>query len=339
MESAPEPLTFGTGTDGSPYPTPGGAIAFTSYQYEVNIWSRGLDGSGRVRDKESRKITTGAAFHSSISVSADGKRMVFLLGRRPKRNVWIRDLATEREAAVAFDAMDKCSAVISADGSRVAWSVCGPGPEAIYVADVNSDLSVRAPEKVCEDCGRPVDWSRRGDSIMFVSHSRPVGAGILNLNSRSRITISSSGRNLDNPKFSPDGAWIAVTAASAQGDRSQILAILLKDGKPVPESSWVAVTKRDFWDDSPVWTERGDALLFYSRRDGFGCIWRQAVDRVTRLPEGEPSEILEFHSGRLSLKELLSDMESLTVANDQIFLNALESTGSIWMLDRDSARQ
>ena len=333
VESPPDSLTFGTGIDGSPYPTPGGAIAFTSYQYEINIWSRGIDGSGRVKGEESRKITSGAAFHSSISMSAQGTRLAFLLGRSPRRKVWVRDLATERETAVDIDAVDKCSAIVSADGSRVAWSVCGPGPEAIYVATVDSDLSVRIPEKVCEDCGRALDWSRAGDSILFADHSSPVRAGILHLSSRSRSMISSSRNNLDNAKFSPDGNWIALAAARMRGDRAQIFAIPLKDGKPAPESGWVAVTNGDSWDDSPVWTERGDALLFYSRRDGFGCIWRQAVNPVTKRPEGEPSEVLGFHSGRLSLKELLSRMESLSLANNQIVFNALESTGSIWMLD------
>jgi len=342
IESRPESLTFGTGIDGSPYPAPGGAVAFTSFQYEINIWSRMLDGSGRISGRNSRKITTGAAFHSSISMSADGMRMVFLLGRSPRRNVWIRDLATQREAAVDFDAADKCSAIISADGSRVAWSVCGPGKEAIYTATVNSELSARVPEKVCEDCGRALDWSRAGDSILFVDHSSPVQAGILSLNSKSRSMVSSAGHNVEKARFSPDGKWIALTAAQTQGDRAQIFVVPVKDGKPVPETGWVVVTKGDFWDDSPVWTERGDAILFYSRRDGFGCIWRQAVNRTTGRPEGEPSEVVGFHTGRLSLKGLLSRMESLSLANNQIFFNALESTGSIWMLDHnppDSVRQ
>jgi eukaryotic-like serine/threonine-protein kinase len=333
VQGSAQALTFGSGVDGDPYPTPSGVIAFTSSQYEVNIWSRSLEESGRVRDKEARKLTTGEAYHSSVSTNAGGTRLVYLLGRVPGRNVWIRDLATGREAAVTVDATDKCSSAISADGSRVAWSVCGPGPEAVYAAEINPDLSISVPEKVCDDCGRVVDWSRVGDSILFVDHSHPVRVGILTLASRSLTMISSSRYNLDRARFSPDGNWIALTAALARGDRAQIFAIPARDGKPAPEPDWVAVTNGDFWDDIPVWSERGDALFFYSRRDGFGCIWRQGVNPTTKRPEGPPAEVIQFHGGRLSIAALFGSLPSLSLMNDQIVYNALERTGSIWVLD------
>jgi eukaryotic-like serine/threonine-protein kinase len=329
-----EALTFGTGIDGYPYPAPGGEIAFTSYQYEINIWSRSLDESGRLKnkDKEARKLTAGAAYHSSASMNTAGARLVFLLGRNPSRNVWIRDLATGRESALAVDGADKCSAAISPDGLRAAWSVCGPGPEAVYVAGINADLSVPVAEKVCDDCGRVVDWSRAGDSILFVDHSKPVRVGVLTLSSKERMTISSARYNLNTARFSPDGKWIALTAV-ARGDRAQIFAIPLADGKPAPEPEWVAITNGDAWDYNPVWAERGDALLFYSRRDGFGCFWRQAVNPATKRPEGPATELLEFHNGRLSLKELSGLLPSVSVVNNQILYNALERTGSIWVRD------
>ncbi len=179
VQGAPEALTFGTGTDGSPYPSATGGVAFTSYQYQINIWERRVDESGRIVDKPAEKLTYGDAYHSSATIDARGTRLVYLLGRVPGRNVWIRDLATGREAAVSADAADKCSAVISPDGSQVAWSACGPGKEPVYVATVNGDFSVSVPETVCDDCGRVSDWARAGDSILFVDHSSPARVGIL----------------------------------------------------------------------------------------------------------------------------------------------------------------
>ena len=177
-----------------------------------------MDETGRVRDQGARKLTAGESYHTSASMNASGTRLVFLLGRSPSRSVWIKDLVTGREAAVTVDGTDKCSAAISADGSRVAWSACGPGPEAVYVAAINSDLSVPVPEKVCEDCGRVVDWSRAGDSILFVDHSHPVRAGIYTLSSRSRTSMISSSRyNLDRARFSPEGNWIAADSDAGAG--------------------------------------------------------------------------------------------------------------------------
>jgi Tol biopolymer transport system component len=338
-QGPPEALTFGTGDDGTPYPSPTGPIVFTSYQNEINIWSRKLDQNGLLADKEARKLTTGDSYHAGASMDARATRLAFLLGRLPSRNVWIRETATGREVAVAADSEDKCAAVISPDGTRVAWSVCGPGKEPVYMATVSSDLSVSVPEKVCEDCGHVADWSGNGDSIVYVDHSSPVRVGTLTLSSGAHTMIGSPQYkySLDTPRLSPDGNWMAVTAVHPRDARAQIFAIPLEGGKSAPETAWVAITDGNSWDDKPVWTARGDALLYYSRRDGFGCIWRQAVNKSTKRPEGVPEEVLAFHSIRLSMKDLSSYLATLSLTGDRLLFNVVESTGSLWV--REDAPQ
>ena len=249
----------------------------------------------------------------------------------------MRDTANRREALVDFDPAEKCSAVISPDGFHIAWSTCGPGREPITVNAFNTDLSVRVPEVACEDCGRALDWSPKRDSIVFADHANPARIGILNLSSKTRDVVSLANRNLDKARFSPDGKWVALQAAQTSGDRAQIFAVPLNGDKLAPPSDWVPITNGNYWDDTPVWSERGDALLFYARRDGFGCIWRQSVNPITKLPEGSPTEVIAFHSSRLSLKELQARSQSLALANHEILYNGLELAGSIWMLDYGSA--
>jgi serine/threonine protein kinase len=337
VEGPPKSLTFGTGIDGAPNPSPSGTITFTSFKHEINFWFRTVDESGWIRDKEAQKLTNGEAYHTGASMSSDGKRLVYLLGRRPRTSVWIRDIGTGREAAITFDTIDKCSAAISPDGTRVAWSDCGPGPQAIFEAALVSDFTVTDAEKICDDCGRILGWAPNGDAILFVDHSNPVRVGIFSLRSASRTMISISGYNLQRAQFAPAGDWIALTATKARSDRSQIFVVPLKDGKPGPTSAWIAITNGESWDDNPVWTARGDALLFYSGRDGSGCIWRQRVNRSTKRPEGVPVEVLKFHSGRLSIRELTGSLRSLSLMHNELVFNILERTGSVWILDERPA--
>ncbi len=145
--------------------------------------------------------------------------------------------------------------------------------------------------------------------------------------------IASSRHSLDGPRFSPDGNWIALSAIETLNDRAQILAVPLQGGKPAPESAWIAITDGHFWDDKPVWTQRGDTLLFDSNRDGFRCVWRQALNRTTRQPEGAPTEVLGFHGSRFSTRQMQSGLASLSLSDDRILFNALESAGSVWVLD------
>ena len=330
-DGPPEPVTFGTGTDGQPQTSRDERIVFTSLHFEVNAWSRRVDGLGRIVDDTDRRITTGAAYHSSLSLSSDGSLMVFLFGRHPRANVGAQDLRSSREIAITLDTTDKCSAAIRGDGARVAWSVCGPGPESILTAALSPGPSAGPPEKVCDDCGQVAEWSPSGDRIVFVDHATPARIGMITVGTSTQSVIASSRFALDGPRFSPDGKWLAFTYKLA--GRAGIGAMPITGGTPVPESEWVRITDGQSWDESPVWAADGNALLFFSRRDGFGCVWWQAVDRLTKRARGSPTPAVHFHRRRFSMNDLGASLVSLAGARQMLAYTLLESSASIWTLD------
>jgi Tol biopolymer transport system component len=336
-EGPPEALTFGTGTDGEPQTGARGRIIFTSLRYEINAWSRPMDGSGRIADSPDRKLTMGAAYHSSLSVSQDGTLLSFVHGRHPTANVGIRDLRSGEEVAATPDESDKCSAALRPDGQSVAWSVCGPGPESIFVADLSPVLVTGPPQKVCEDCGRVADWSRTGDRILFVDHSTPSRVGVLSVTTGETKVVGRPNLALESPRYSPDGKWAAVSGK--RESRAAIYAIPLVEGYLAPEAEWVQVTDGLHRDEKPVWAAGGAALLFYSKRDGFGCVWRQAINRLTKKPEGAPEAVLEFHRGRFSMGDLSSPLLSLAGTARMLTFTLLESSGSIWLLNPTDVRR
>jgi serine/threonine protein kinase/Tol biopolymer transport system component len=330
-EGPPEPVTFGTGTDGQPQTSRDGRIVFASLHYEVNAWSRRVDGHGRIVDDTDRQITTGAAYHSSLSLSSDGSLMVFLFGRHPQASVGAQNLGNGREIVVTLDTADKCSAAIRGDGARVAWSVCGPGPESILTAAISPEPSAGPPQKVCEDCGRVAEWSPSGDRIVFVDHATPARIGMLTVGTARHSVIASSRFALDSPRFSPDGKWLAFTYKLA--GRAGIGAMLLAGDTPVPEREWVRITDGQSWDERPVWAADGDALLFFSKRDGFGCVWRHEVDPLTKRPRGSPTPVIHFHRRRFSMNDLGASLVSLAGARQIFAYTVLGSSASLWTLD------
>ena len=92
------------------------------------------------------------------------------------------------------------------------------------------------------------------------------------------------------------------------------------------------MTRGDSWDARPRWSPRGDLIYFYSKRDGFGCIWKQALDAATKHPVGEPSVVHDFHSSRRSMMHMSLDRLGISVAADKLVFNLLEVTGSVWMM-------
>jgi Tol biopolymer transport system component len=325
-----ERLTVGTGLDAEPFPSTGGRVVFASLRFSNSIWLLPFDARGQA-GTEIRRITEGTAYDATPSVSRDGTKLVFTSGRLGNRDVWIQDLKTGREAALTSTPVDEESPVISADGTKVAYTVSGQATQPIYVADARLSPGSTVPEKVCDDCGQPVDWSPDGSRIIYIC-GQPRAVGSFSVASGRKARVARSARyGIDQAQFAPDGAWMSVLAY-IDPNHTRILAIPLRNGAAVSEDQWIPITDGASWDDRPRWSLRGNLIYFYSRRDGFGCIWKQAVDPATRKPVGPPLAMHHFHSTGLSIMHMRLDRLGLSVAADKLAFNLLEVKGNLWMM-------
>ena len=73
----------------------------------------------------------------------------------------------------------------------------------------------------------------------------------------------------------------------------------------------------------------GNLLYFYSKRDGFMCIWAQRLDPASKRPSGAPFAVRHFHSARLAIPPVGS--LGLAVAENKIVFTQRETAGNIWM--------
>jgi Tol biopolymer transport system component len=323
-------LTIGTGLDAEPFPTTGGRVVFASLRFSNSIWLLPLDARGQA-GSEIQRITEGSAYDATPAVSRDGTKLVFTSGRLGNRDLWIKDLKTGREAALTSTPLDEASPAISADGTKVAYTISGQATQPIYVADARLSPGLSVPEKVCDDCGPPVAWSPDGSRIVYI-YGQPKAVGSFSVATGRKTRIAQSGRySIDQAQLAPDGTWISVLAY-IDPSHTRIFAIPLRDGMAVSEDQWIPITDGLSWDDRPRWSPRGDLIYFYSRRDGFGCIWKQAVDRATRKPVGLPQAIHHFHSTGLSIMHMGLDRLGLSVAADKLAFNLLEVKGNLWMM-------
>jgi serine/threonine protein kinase len=324
-----ERLTLGTGVDAEPAPSTGGQVVFTSMQFSENIWFLPLDVRGRV-GAEIRRITDGFGFDATPSVSRDGTKLVFTSERFGNRDVWIRDLKTGREAALTSTPLDEAWPVISADGTKVAYTVSGQATQPIYVVDARIPPGSSVPEKVCEDCGEPVDWSPDGSQIIYISGQPKAVGSFRAVKGKARIAQSAR-YDIDQAQFAPDGAWISVVV-HIDANRTRVFAIPICDGPAVSESQWIPITDGASWDDRPRWSPLGNVIYFISKRDGFECIWKQALDPASRRPVGPPLAVHHFHSTGLSMMHMGLDRLGLSVAADKLAFNLLELRGNVWMI-------
>ena len=334
--SEPQRLTFGSGLEAEPSRAadPGGRetlLAFSSLSFQNNIWSlpirpkKAADWQ-RPDAGELQQLTRSAAHDTNPSASADGKKIVFLSGRPGNKDIWMKDLDSGQETALTASPVEKSSPIITSDGSKVAYSVLEKQKRAIYVLASSRGMA----EKLCEDCGEPVGWSSDGTKLLYLS-GLPRHVDLLDLTSGAKAPLLEHPQfSLDQAHFSPDDGWIAFVAKT-RPDRTRVFIAPFRNGSAPGPKQWIAVTDGEAWDDKPRWHASGDALYFYSKRDGFGCIWNQRLDPVGKRPIGEPSPVYHFHTNRLSLMHMYAPLLDLSVTRDKIVFNLIEITGNIWM--------
>jgi Tol biopolymer transport system component len=325
-------LTSGTSIETRPSVTAGRA-AFASLNNAVNIWSLNLDvNTGKVTG--STEQVTSSAFDARTSVSADGRRLVFISSRLGNPDVWMKDLQSGRETALTATPSREEEAEISADGTRVVYTVW-EGPRGVL-----HQLATRGgvPERLCEDCGRPWEWSPDGSKILYLieegRRNANVALGLLDVVTRQKTDyIVSPGYSIARVRFSPDGRWISFTAVNAGG--THLVVAPYRPDSPPREDAWIPITEhRPFNQDKTRWSPDGQMLYYVSDVDGFRCIWAQRLDRLTKRPVGDPLQVHHSHNVRRSLMNVRVPLFfELSLTSDKLFFNMGETTGNVWMAE------
>jgi WD40 repeat protein len=139
--------------------------------------------------------------------------------------------------------------------------------------------------------------------------------GVVELASRRRtVLLAHKDYRFYDPRFSPDGRWIALLGPSG-------VLIVPFALKPIPEEEWISVGAGGH----PQWSPDGRLLYFILPHDGYRCIGAQRLGPSQR-PIGLSLPIYHDHTTRRSLG-------GFVVGRDKLFLSITERTGNIWMAE------
>lgn len=323
-----EQLTFGAGRQDHPSMAADGALAFSVLNHKSDVWSLPIDANAAEPLGPTMRLTSGPANYQGPVVSQDGGRLAFISNRSGNEDVWVRDLKTGRETAVTATRESKTAAVLSPDGSKVAFGY--PTPPAIFVVPAAGGSAVQ----LCADCGQPRAWLPDGSRLLYqwVSSSGESLIGVLDPSGHAAPLIRSSESALFSPSVSPDGKWMALIVRTPPNDH-RVAVVPLLSGSAAPRQDWITVTEPGSWVDKPRWSPGGNVLYYVSDRDGFVCIWSRRLDPATRKPAGEPMAVVHFHNGRNSLGSVYG--LELSVAKDKLVFNLVEGSGNIWLAPAD----
>jgi len=324
----PRPLTFGSGLEADPFTTTGAKVVFSSLNENTDLWSVPVDGNqGKVLG-EPQRLTPDPAAEKRPALSDDGRRLVFVSNRNGSEDLWLRDLPSGKETALASNVYQ--GALITRDGSKVGYATRENGKMITYSLSIESTI----PQKILADTDdAPWDWSSDGLRILYPGAFN-TRMSILNVVSGKQVElIHRPDRAQSRARFSPDGRWISFHAR--RGPHAQVFIVPVRESgeAPLGDADWIAVTAGESLNALAQWSPDGQLLYFTSNRDGAMCIWAQRLEPATKRPVGAAFAVRHFHETRHALTRQPAWFAMAVVRNRMVF-NMDETTGNIWLAEQ-----
>jgi len=186
-------------------------------------------------------------------LSPDGRRVAVSIIEQ-ETQTWLYDLSRETLSRFTFEGRQNYNAVWTPDGKRVAFESNNTGPLNIFwqLADGGGGLERLTTSPYIN---APVSWSPDGQLLAFGEINPTSGQNIwiLRMNDRKALPFHRTGPNENEPRFSPDGRWLAYL--SDESGRYEIYV----QPYPGPGGKWQISTEGG---TEPVWNPNGRELFY-----------------------------------------------------------------------------
>jgi len=261
-------------------------------------------------------------------LARDAARLAFTAfsGSRGQRKteVRLRHLASGEESAPiqTSSPLVNLNPQLSADGALLSWEDAAGGKVASFVARSGES----AGREICRGCSVLGFFSDSHRVLARVGPTRLVRRDLQGGTETPLLELE-AGAILD-ADLSWDDRWLAVLLGRTDG--TVAIEVLSADGRVSPPAGSIPIVESQRWLGTPRWSPDGSRLYFLANRDGFRCLWAQALDPATKRPRGEAFAV--FHAHRNPWRMLGPRTAfSFTVGRDRLVFNAAEVTGNVLM--------
>ncbi len=261
----------------------------------------------------------GNAADGQVSISPDGRYVVYVVDDAGQQSLWVRQLATSTDLPLVPPREVKYHGLtFSPDGNYVYYVVLETkGLAVLYkVGSLGGN-----PRKLVEDADGPVAVSPDGTQVAFLRENQKLMIATSDGDGVKTLSTAEPGKSLGYPTWSPNGEVIVCVLYSS-ADRSRgLVEISVRDGrqKTFGKFDWLSLP-------GIAWVPDGSGLLLSARDSDSKVlqIW------LMSYPDGQ-------------LRRITNDLSlyvgvSLTADGKTLASVQAEQVSNIWAIDMDSSR-
>ena len=291
-----------------------------------------------------QRVTTAEGLEIDPALSPNGEQLAYSAeGGDGRFRISLRDIGDgSSDPTLLTPTLDDAfEAAWSPDGRRLVFHVRGD-LHGLWLLEVGDGaVGIGSPERLLERGARP-SWSPDGEKVAFQSTSSPLLSDttvpalersvieVVRLAGRETETLTMPGLPPGGhaaPVWTPDGSFVVFNAV--RRSEGELWAVeVLSDGS-VAAREPVAIVTGDLAAYDPVVSPDGRYVYFVSRSREVKALWRQAVDRNTMEPVGEPQEVAGIG---------LSSIRQPTVSGTgRMVFSAFHTRSNLWQVRLDPA--
>ncbi|MGH9583555.1 MAG: hypothetical protein ACRD4O_11525, partial [Bryobacteraceae bacterium] len=297
---------------------PGGrlAVLFAPEQRRTNIWSYDPAGSAPLQQLTHDDSLRPGFYGTWPALSGDGNVLAFITERTGSPDICVKDLRTGTEQLLGALPPLHSPLFLDRTGGHIVF-VREQGSKTLVVLRNIADKTDRV---LTTNCPVLQDWSRDGKSLLCAQ-----GNNLFQI----RIDTGEKKPLLYLPhepmvaRFSPDARWVSVVSATGEGET---LAGFIA---PLNASNSTIQICKEVYVLSLHWAPDGNAVYYWSTRDGFRCLYKQPLDPLTKVPQGAPLAILHRHG----VQAYPWSGGTLAVGSGRLAMTLMDEFANIWKVD------
>lgn len=182
---------------------------------------------------------------------------------------------------------------------------------------ISAELAGQHGTHLTTECPSLQDWSKDGKLLLCTDH---VDLFQIRIGDGKRKMLVHPPREPEFARFSPDARWVSYVSTAGQGE------IVVGYLAPLDGSSRTIQIDHEVYTLSLHWAPDGNAIYFWSVRDGFRCLYMQRLDPRTKVPKGAPLAILHRHESQ----HYPWSGGTLAVASGALAMTLSDELANIW---------